>query len=187
MADKNKRNQLIALGALLFIAALVWYFGFSGSSASRTGLAAANYQPINAQDFGVVFGPLQRTQGTEYKTSGRNIFSMTAVPVEPQPGTTAAAVVKVRPRTCCTGPTPPPPPPPATLPMKFFGYGSLPSNGPRRAFLQDGDDVRIVEEGETLLNHIRITHIGNERIEFVDTNTGLHGSNPLDVAPAPAA
>jgi hypothetical protein len=50
--------------------------------------------------------------------------------------------------------------------------------------LQDGEEVRIVEEGETVLNHIRITHIGNDRIEFVDTLTGQHGSNNLEANPA---
>jgi len=80
----------------------------------------------------------------------------------------------------------PPPPPPAQLPMKFFGYGNLPSGGPRRAFLLDGEEVHIVGEGEVVLNHIRITHIGNERIEFIDTITGQPGSNQLEFA-VPAA
>jgi len=44
--------------------------------------------------------------------------------------------------------------------------------------------VKIVIEGEIVQNHIRITHIGNDRIDFEDTNTGQHGSNPLEAAPA---
>jgi hypothetical protein len=103
---------------------------------------------------------------------------MTAVPVA------QGAVQAVKPSRAKVGPMPPPPPPPATLPMKFFGYGSLPSNGPRLAFLLDGEEVRIVQEGETVLSHIRITHIGNDRIEFVDTLTGQHGSNSLEANPA---
>ena len=82
---------------------------------------------------------------------------------------------------------PPPPPPPAQLSWKFFGYGNLPSGGPRQAFLLDGEEVRIVEEGETVLNHIRITRIGNDKIEFEDTNTHQTGSNQLETPPAPAA
>jgi len=78
---------------------------------------------------------------------------------------------------------PPPPPPPPVLNMKFFGLGTLPSSGPRRAFLQDGDDVFIVGEGDTVRNHIRITHIGNDRIEFEDTGTGAKSSAPLEMPP----
>jgi hypothetical protein len=180
MADTKQRNQWIVLAVLLLIAAMVWYFGFGSPGRGNTKLSAAeNYQPINAQDYGVVFVHLGVTQKTEYKSNGRNIFTMTAVPVVSEG--TAQVAKPVRPKV---GPMPPPPPPPATLPMKFFGYGSLPSNGPRLAFLLDGEEVRIVEEGETVLNHIRITHIGNDRIEFVDTLTGQHGSNNLEVNPA---
>jgi len=183
MADTRQRNQWIILAVLVLIAAMVWYFGFGSSGRGNTKLSAAeNYQPINAQDYGVVFIQLGRTQKTEYKSNGRNIFTMMAVPV-------AQAAVQMKAARPRVGPMPPPPPPPATLPMKFFGYGSLPSNGPRLAFLLDGEDVRIVQEGETVLNHIRITHIGNDRIEFVDTVTGQHGSNNLEANPVatPAA
>ena len=68
--------------------------------------------------------------------------------------------------------------------MKFFGYGTLPSGGYRQAFLLDGDEVRIVSEGDTIQNHIRIVHIGNDRIEFEDTNTGLRNSAVLEMPPS---
>lgn len=178
MVDAKQRKQWIALAVLVLIAAMVWYFGFASSGRGNSKLSAAeNYQPINAQDYGVVFVHLGITQKTEYKSNGRNIFTMMAVPV-------ATSTAAVKPAHTNVGPTVPPPPPPATLPMKFFGYGSLPSNGPRLAFLLDGEEVRIVQEGETLLSHIRITHIGNDRIEFVDTLTGQHGSNNLEANPA---
>jgi hypothetical protein len=180
MADTKQRNQRITLAVLLVIAAMVWYFGFGRSGTGNTKLSAAeHYQPINAQDYGVVFSKLGQTQKTEYKSNGRNIFTMTAAPAATQGATQVVKAARTP-----TGPMPPPPPPPATLPMKFFGYGSLPSNGPRLAFLMDGEEVRIVAEGETVLNHIRITHIGNDRIEFVDTMTGQHGSNNLEANPA---
>jgi hypothetical protein len=181
MANTRQRNQWIVLAALVLLALLVWYFGFGRSGTGNSKLSTAeNYQPINAQDYGVVFSQLGRTQTTEYKSNGRNIFAMTAVPVV----NSGVSQLAGKPRRAPMGPAVPPPPPPATLPMKFFGYGSLPANGPRLAFLQDGEEVRIVEEGETVLNHIRITHIGNDRIEFVDTLTGQHGSNNLEANPA---
>jgi len=68
--------------------------------------------------------------------------------------------------------------------MKFFGYGTLPSGGRRQAFLLDGDEVKIVSEGDTIQNHIRIVHIGNDRIEFEDTNTGMRNSVVLEMPPS---
>ena len=70
--------------------------------------------------------------------------------------------------------------------MVFFGYGMLPAGGARQAFLkeQSGDEVHIVSEGDVVLNHIRILHIGNERIDFEDTVTGQKGSKNLETAPA---
>ena len=70
--------------------------------------------------------------------------------------------------------------------MKFFGVGSVPTSGPRRAFLLDKEEVRIVSEGDTLDNRIRITHIGNDRIEFEDINTGQKNSSNLELQPPPA-
>jgi hypothetical protein len=66
MVDAKQRNQWIALAVLVFIAAMVWYFGFASSGRSNSKLSAAeNYQPINAQDYGVVFVHLGITQKTE--------------------------------------------------------------------------------------------------------------------------
>ena len=184
MADKKQQTQLYVLVGLVVLAALVWYVQSVKSPASSGfSLSTGTYTPINAQDFGTVFEKLKSTEGTEYKSSGRNIFAMTALPVVDAGG----PVKKEPPKRAPTGPMLPPPPPPAQLAWKFFGYGNLPSGGPRQAFLQDGEEVRIVGEGETVLNHIRITRIGNDRIEFEDTNTHQMGSNQLEAPPGPAA
>jgi hypothetical protein len=47
-----------------------------------------------------------------------------------------------------------------------------------------GEEVHIVSEGDVVLNHIRILHIGNERIDFEDTITGQRGSKNLEVPPS---
>jgi len=41
--------------------------------------------------------------------------------------------------------------------------------------------VHIVSEGSVLESHIRILHIGNEKIEFEDIYTGRRGSSVLEV------
>jgi hypothetical protein len=186
MAENKERTELYVLGGLLVVAALVWYFAFAKNTATSSGFSVATgtYTPIDAQDFGVVLDKLKSAETTEYKTAGRNIFVAMAVPVAQDPGGPAKLE---KPKAPPVGPFPPPPPPPAQLSWKFFGYGSLPSGGPRQAFLLDGEEVRIVGEGETVLNHIRIVRIGNDRIEFEDTNTHQPGSNQLEATPGPTA
>src|SRR5271165_2005497 len=158
MADTKKRNQLLVLGALVFLAALVWYFYVAkpvvGPAAHKW--APSTYVAINAPDYVTVIDKLKAAETTVYKPSGRNIF--TAAPIPPPVDPVKQAEVA---RAKNQGPTPPPPPPPAQLSMKFYGYGTVPSNGARRAFLLDGEDVHIVGEGEVVQNHIRILRIGN--------------------------
>jgi hypothetical protein len=181
MAQTKQQKELLVLGALLLAAGIVWYAYFGKGSAARAGGSAGGaYTPINAQDYSQIITGLKETQTAEYKSAGRNIFVMGPIPVE---GPKAA---EVKPPYTNQGPQPPPPPPPADLPMVFFGYGMLPAGGPRQAFLKDanGDDVHIVSEGDLVLNHIRILHIGNEKLDFEDINTGQKGSKTLEAPPA---
>jgi len=184
MAQTKQQKELIVLGVLVLIAGAIW-FGYYGRTAKpKSGLAAnGQYTEINAQDYGRFIVDLDKTQETEYKSSGRNIFVIGPMPVE------QAKQGPVKEPFRNVGPQPPPPPPPAQLPMVFFGYGMLPAGGPRQAFLKDenGDDVHIVSEGDLLMNHIRILHIGNERLDFEDINTGQKGSKTLEVPAPPAA
>lgn len=177
MADPKQRKQLYVLGGLLAMAAVVWYFSFGWPKKVQGGFGNGQemYQPIKAVDFGKAISDLDKARNTEYKSSGRNIFVAAPIPVPVTDAPKAEEPVVVY-----NQPQPPPPPPPPVLNMKFFGYGTLPSGGPREAFLLDGDEVHIVTEGEIVQNHLKITHIGNERIEFEDTNTGLRGSKQLE-------
>lgn len=187
MADAKQKKEVYALVALVVAAALIWYFQFA-KRPSVTGFSVDNgtYTPINARDFGDVIGDMDKARSTEYKSTGRNIFVMGALPAAPGADPNVQKAVIKRPYEP-QGPHEQVIPLP-TLSMKFFGYGNLPSGGPRQAFLLDGDDVRIVSEGDTLQNHIRILKIGNESIEFEDINTHKHNSNPLEfTATSPAA
>jgi len=80
---------------------------------------------------------------------------------------------------------PPPPPPPPTIPLKFFGYGTVPNGTVRLAFFSDGQDIYVVAEGELLLNRFRILRIGNANLEFEEISTGLRGIANLDEQAAP--
>lgn len=179
---KEQRERII-LGVLVAVALVVWYFYFGRSKAAGGGVTAAGaYTPIDAEDYSVIFKEMGESQSTVYKPSGRNIFiAGPVVPVNSGPAGVVAKAVKPPPDL----PTVhrPPEPPPPVLTMKFFGYGALPTSGPRRAFLLDGEDIHIVEEGDVVQNHIRITHIGNDRIEYEDTVTGKKNSTNLETVP----
>lgn len=184
MAQTKQQKELIALATLVLVAALIWiYYGREIKSSSGL-TAGGQYTPINAQDYVVILNGLEKAQKTEYKPSGRNIFV-----IGPMPVVQAANAAPVKPPFRPQGPQPPPPPLPAVLPMAFFGYGMLPAGGPRQAFLKEegGDEVHIVSEGDLLLNHIRILHIGNERLDFEDINTGQKGSKNLELPSTPAS
>jgi len=180
MAQTKQRKEIIALVVLAAIAVFVWY-GYVGKNRVGAGtlFTSTPYTPINAEDYGKPLEDLKKARETEYKPSGRNIFIATAQAASPPPEAPKSANPPFVPK----GPMPPPEPPPPVLSMKFYGLGALPANGPRRAFLLDGEEVRIVGEGDTVQNHIRITHIGNDRIEYEDVNTGKKNSTNLEMPP----
>jgi hypothetical protein len=183
MARTRQQKELIALVALLLVAGSIWYYFHLGRSTTPSpGSSASHYSPINALDYIVIINGLAKAQGTEYKSAGRNIFVMGALPVEAAKLGPPKKVFVVY-----NQPQPPGPPPPAVLPMVFFGYGMLPAGGARQAFLKEEQAdgaVYIVSEGDVVLNHIRILHIGNDKIDFEDTITGQRGSKNLEAAPA---
>jgi hypothetical protein len=130
------------------------------------------------------WGLLKRGQETEYKSNGRNPFSMIAPPSPEEVKKENDAKLNQAP------PPPPPPPPPPTRAqappnLKFFGYGTIPNGSPRRAFITDGEDIFIVSEGDTLLGRYRIIKVGNSNLEFQEISSGLPGSMPLDEQAAP--
>ncbi len=183
MAQTSKElRERILLGVLVAVALVVWYFYFGRGQVAGNGVTSAgSYTPIDAEDYSIIFREMGESQSTVYKPSGRNIFI--AGPAVAVTSTSTVPAKTVKPAPDLPTVHAPPEPPPPVLTMKFFGYGTLPTNGPRRAFLLDGEDIHIVEEGDVVQNHIRITHIGNDRIEYEDTVTGKKNSTNLDVPP----
>jgi hypothetical protein len=66
------------------------------------------------------------------------------------------------------------------LPVKYFGYSSVPGSGERRAFFTNGEDVYIVGEGEVLLGQYRVLHIGNTTLDFEEISSKRRGSTALE-------
>jgi len=186
MALTKQQKELVALGVLGVAAVSLWYAYFrpQGLARASAGMTVQAIARIDVQDYFWVLTGLEKAQNTEYKSAGRNIFVMGPI----QTATATATGPVKAPFRIYNQPQPPPPPPPATLPTGwvFYGYGALPASGRRQAFLKEGppeENLHIVSEGDLVQNHIRILHIGNERIDFEDINTGQKGSQNLETPP----
>jgi hypothetical protein len=171
----TQKNQMILLGALVLIMALVWYFNRNTSSVAPGNVAAfQNYQLLAVENPQLHRDKMEAAQKTEYHSLGRNPFSEVAPALQQTKPTKVAAHDLVGP------PVLPPPPPPALPPnMKFFGYGTIPNGTLRRAFLSDGEEVYIVGEGDTFLGRFRIVKISNANLEFEEIATGRHATVTL--------
>ncbi len=180
----KQKKQLAVLAALLLSAGVIWFFYFDRDKTVVTadgGSAAQNTQVLTVENPQLHTDRLEKARKTEYKSTGRNIFSAIPPPPPPRPLTPAE-------KESLKNPPPPPPPPPPTvspLPAKFFGYGTIPNGTKRVAFLHDGEETYVVAEGEVLKKNFRILKIGNGSLEYEEISSGLRGTATLDEQAAP--
>jgi hypothetical protein len=175
----KQKKQLAVLAVLLLTAGFIWFLYFDRDRPVVTadaGSAAQNPRLINVENPRLHTDKLERARETEYKSTGRNIFSLTPPPPPPPP---------VDPTSVTSAPPPPPEPP--KLPLKFFGYGTVPYGSARRAFFTDGEEVHVVAEGELLLNRFRILKVGNASLEFEEVSSGRRGTAILEEQGAPSS
>lgn len=172
----NQKKQLVALVVLLLIAGSIWFLYFVPDRPVVTADSSSvvqNYKPLGVDNPSLHWGPVERTRKTEYKSSGRNIFSRDL----PPPPLTREQKKKID-----TPPPPPPPPAPVVspLPAKYFGFGTIPNGTARVAFLSAGEDVFVLKEGDLFLNRFRILRISNANLEYEEVSTGLRGIANLE-------
>ena len=164
---------------LVVMAALVVYLDTKGPSLKNgtSLIEKQTYTPLPVENPELQRWKQEASRRTEYKSSGRDLFSASLPPPPPTKGDPPPD----------PGPLVPSEPPPPTLPanMKFFGYGTIPNGTAKRAFLSDGEEVHIVGEGDTLIGRFRIIRIGNARLEFEEIATGRRNSATLDETGAP--
>jgi hypothetical protein len=178
----KQKKQLAVLVVLLLIAGAIWFLYFDHDKpivTAAAGSAAQNYQLLSVENPSLHIHGVERARETEYKSTGRNIFSATPPPPPQPPQPTPP------PQSTEVTSAPPPPPPPPTLPLKFFGYGTVPYGSARRAFFTDGEEVYVVAEGELLLNRFRILKVGNASLEFEEVSSGRRGTAILEEQGAP--
>jgi len=177
----KKKNEVIVLIVLVVVAGLVWAFEWNRETpAVQVANSIGNYKPLAEEDPQIRWPELERARKTDYKSNGRNPFSVIAPPTpkeiddnrkleEARTRNTTPVVVTPQPTVAVLPPN-----------FKFFGYGTIPVGSTRRAFFSDGDNIYIVLEGDTLLGRYRILKVGNTNLEFQEISSGLHGTAPLD-------
>ena len=179
----KQKKQLTVLAALLLTAGVIWFLYFDFDKPIVTvdaGATAQNPQLLSVENPQLHTYGVAKARNTEYKSGRRNIFSRELPPPPPpiriDPGPKVPVV-------------PPPPvivtPTVSPLPVKFFGFGTVPNGTSRRAFLTDGENVYVVAEGEILLNRFRILKIGNANLEYEEVSSGLRGTAILEEQGAP--
>jgi hypothetical protein len=179
----KQKKQLAVLAALLLTAGVIWFLYSDFDKPIVTvdaGAAAQNPQLLSVENPQLHTYGVAKARNTEYKSGRRNIFSRELPPPPPpiriDPGPKVPVV-------------PPPPvivtPTVSPLPVKFFGFGTVPNGTSRRAFLTDGENVYVVAEGEILLNRFRILKIGNANLEYEEVSSGLRGTAILEEQGAP--
>ncbi len=83
-----------------------------------------------------------------------------------------------------TGTPAPPPAPPINL--KYYGYSTKNSDGEKKAFFLDGDDIIVAAEGEIIKKQYKVVRIGINSVQMEDTKAKSTQTLPLQQEAAPA-
>ena len=177
----KQKKQILTLLVMIVVAAGIWgwQMWMPGSGTGGSGATfLQSYQRMNVANPEIRWWEVEKRRKAEYKTSGANPFSLIVPPTPEEVKKTAEQQQKILEAQQTQPQVIPDPQLPANL--KFFGYGTVPNGTPRRAFLEDGDEVYIVSEGDTLMGRFRILKISNASIEFEEVSSGRRGQKMLE-------
>jgi hypothetical protein len=136
------------------------------AGASKKDPQALDFDPTIREDL------LEASRAVEYQGSSRNIFEFHSPP--PLPPLELPPLLP-SPEETFLEPAPPPAP---TIALKFYGTAQRPG-GPRRAFLTDGDEILIAQEGDVVANFYKVNRIGVTSLELEDTRSQQTQEIPL--------
>ncbi|HWP85731.1 MAG TPA: hypothetical protein VNN17_11105 [Terriglobia bacterium] len=137
----------------------------------RSKAAAQSQQQLLEMDPSLRLDLLEASRSVTYQGSSRNIFEFYTPP--PPPAAPPAPI----PQPVMQPAAPSPPRPPA-ISLKFYGVAQHPG-GPRRAFLTDGEEIIIAQEGDTVARFYKVNRIGISSLELRDTRTNQTQQLPL--------
>ncbi|MCZ6752428.1 MAG: hypothetical protein O7E51_11435 [Acidobacteria bacterium] len=196
----QERGKLIALLALAAICAFFVYRNFflpeeprlsAGSNALGDADAAADSAPgsrrasspsrdgtlsqqqLAALDPTLRVDLLERSKHVKYAGESRNIFQFYT---PPPPSAPAAAPMIESPVPARPSPSAPQP---LDIPLKFYGVASRPGTSHKKAFLTDGEDIFIGEEGDLIAKRYKIIQIRMNSIEMEDSRDKRRQQLPL--------
>lgn len=198
----DDRNKMILVAAFVCVAAGILYFELrdsgtapapvvsttapalapapapngSGIAGAGRGAPSGTVAPASLQlDPTLRMGAMLVTEALVYSGKGRNIFSISSVPIE-----IPKAVAPARPR----GPVipvyvaPMGPPPPAAIDLKFFGTAAS-GDGMRQAFLLHGEDVFLASAGDVVQRRYKVISIAASSIVIEDLTNNNRQTLPL--------
>jgi len=181
----KQQKQIIVLVVLILVAVGIWGWSFYEPKSGSNGAASTfgqSYERLNFPNPTIRWDVADRRRKAEYKASGVDLFSHE---VPPSPGDikkTQEDQVRLAQEAAARTQQQQVTQSPLELPasMKFFGYGNVPNDSARRAFLEDGDEVYIVNEGDTLMGRYKILKINNASLEFEEVGSGRRGQKTLE-------
>lgn len=104
--------------------------------------------------------------------NGRNLFQFGPPPAKTPPKPEPTVIPKpgpVLPVTSTAQPLAPPPPPP--IPLRYYGFSSVPSTSAKTAFFLDGEEILVAKEGDTVKRRYRVVRIGASSVVVEDTES----------------
>jgi hypothetical protein len=134
---------------------------------------------------------LTKLQAIRVEGVHRSLFEFGSAPPPPPTAAQVAALkAKNVPNPLAAAPVnppppsgPPPTPPPPPIPLKFYGFINVASQGPKRAFFLEGEDIHVVTEGDTVKRRYRIVRIGVNSVVVEDTQYKNQQTLPLEEQP----
>ena len=130
-----------------------------------------NLQKLAALDPTLRLDLLEQIRQVDYKGPSRNIFEPYTPPPPQQPVEAPPVSAPVIPRS--SGPAP------VNIPWKFYGMAVRSGSFQKKAFLTDGEEIFIGEEGSLFARRYKIVRIGVNSIEVEDTQTSQKQQLPL--------
>ena len=141
------------------------------SSPSRDG--TLSQQQLAALDPTLRVDLLERSKHVKYAGESRNIFQFYTPPPPSAPATAPRIESSVPARPSPSAPQP------LDIPLKFYGVASRPGTSHKKAFLTDGEDIFIGEEGDLIAKRYKIIQIRMNSIEMEDSRDKRRQQLPL--------
>jgi hypothetical protein len=142
---------------------------------------------------------LAKVQAVQPEGGVRFIFQIGQPPPDPVLEAAKGLIPKVDPlhpngpnsapvTTPASTPKPPDPPKLPTTPpinLKYYGYSTKNSDGEKKAFFLDGDDIIVAAEGDIIKKQYRVVRIGPTNVQMEDTASKSTQTLPLQPEAAP--